>query len=496
MSAILLHVGHVFVVGTSTASISGTNRTTAEGTPSVFVAKITKSGTAAWKKPLMFGSGGVDTVSAVAVDSTRYFPHLYVSGSVGGQAFPTAKRDDLDAHAQDGGGTDAVITTVRAKGNESTVDVQAEIAKEARRRRGSRPRGVESDLFVAKIDPRSGKLEAAVQLPLDRDNSADALAVHDGVVYAGVNSFDAAPFDPTGSVALYAFRADDLAYHAVHLPAAYNRPGEYVQSMAADGGGNVYLAGFALRGHRMEDGKFVLRKYAAGDGVVEWEKTLGNHTKVEPRLSIAVGRSSGNVFVAGHTAGLYQNQDGHGGELLRLPLTMFSPDGRELMSWDRTSPFPVGYEEISALALDKDENVVYAGKWLNPSDELYDATIGSFGASSFTARTANDGASAPAPVSSTSGIATSTIGLICLAVGFAIVLVGAATSMGRTKMLGEKGLVYGAAGASVGDDTDDALDHMDAPSVGASQPGSDDVRLMFMGGPREQMQAGGSSGPA
>lgn len=496
VSAILLHADHVFVVGTSTAAISGANRTTAEGTPSVFVAKMTMLGRDAWGKPLMFGSGGVDSVSAVAVDSTRYFPHLYVSGSVGGQAFPTAKRDELDAHAQDGGGADEVITTARAEGNESAVDVQVEMGEEWRQRRRSRLRGVESDLFVAKIDPRSGNLEAAVQLPLDGDNSADALALHDGVVYAAVNSYDAARFDPTGSTALYAFRADDLAYHAVHLPAAYNRPGEYVQSMAGDRAGNLYLAGFALRGHQMEDGKFVLRKYVAGDGVVEWEKTLGNHTKVEPRLSVAVGRTSGNVFVSGHTAGVYQNHDGHGGELLCLPLTVFSPDGRKLMSWDRTSPYPAGYEEISALTLDKDENVVYAGKWLDPSDELYDATVGSFGASSYTARVANDGASAPVSISSTAGgMATSTIGLICLAVGFAIVLIGAATTMGRAKMLGDKGLVYGAADDSVGDDMDGTLDYMDARTVLASQPGSDDVRLMLSSGSRIQMQAGGSSAP-
>lgn len=358
------------------------------------------------------------------------------------------------------------------------------------------------DLFVARVDVVSGALEA-VQLPLERDNSADAVAVYGDKVFVAVNSYVAAPFDPEGTSALFEFGARDLKFRAVHLPNEGSR-GVFVHDIAVDAEGGLYLGGFCLRGHHMVDGFYTLKKYASKRGVVEWEKELGNFSKVEPRMSLTVGKRSGNVYVAGHATGLYKSEDDGGLELIRLPVTVFSTQGREVVSWERTSSFPQGFEEIAQIAVDDDENVVYTGRWLNPANGMYDATVGSFGAGSFTAKAIESDIDVGIGNGKAEGEGTtaSMIGLTLLAGGVALVVVGFAMSMGgKGQKREERGNGYGSSEESDVEAGDDSLDRIDMRSslrVGFGGPrDTDGVRMMMMGNAMRSANpnVGGSSGP-
>lgn len=473
-------------------------RTTAPGKPSVFVAKVTLDGRYAWKAPLVFGSGGHDAVSTLVLDTTTPRPQLFVAGSVGGNAFPVAQRNVPDVTAvgqanSDTGGSSGADGSY-SEGVHAMAQFHAMRMVEGRK---------DLDLFIAKVDVRSGALEA-VQLPLERDNSAEAVAVHGDRVFVAVNSYVAAPFDPEGTSALYEFDARNLKFRAVHLPNESAR-GAFVHTIAADASGGVYLGGFCMRGHRIMDGFYTLKKYASERGVVEWEKVLGNFSKVEPQVSLAIGKRSGNVYVAGHATGLYRSEDDAELELIRLPVTVFSAQGREVVSWERTSPFPEGYEEIAQIVLDEDENVVYTGRWLNPEDGMYDATVGSFGAGIFAARAIESDADVGVQNSKVEGrdVTALTIGSVLLAVGVALVVVGFAVfvwNRGERKHV-ENDAGYGSNDGSDVERADESLDKMDMRSslrVGFGGPrDSDGVRMMTMGSEMRGISrsAGGSSGP-
>lgn len=473
-------------------------RTTAPGKPSVFIAKLTLDGRYAWKAPLVFGSAGHDAVSTLALDAATSRAQLFVAGSVGGDAFPVAQRavPDVTAVEQTNG---YAVGSGGVNGNNSE-GVHAMAQFHAIRMAKGRK---DLDLFVAKVDVKSGALEA-VQLPLERDNSADAVAVYGDRVFVVVNSYVAAPFDPDGNSGLFEFDARNLTFRAVHLPNESAR-GVFVHSIAVDVNGGLYLGGFCMRGHTMADGFYTLRKYGSERGVVEWEKVIGNFSKVEPQVSLAVGKRSGNVYVVGHATGLYRNEDDAELELVRLPVTVFSAQGREVVSWERTSSFPDGYEEIAHLVLDENENILYTGRWLNPGEGMYDATVGSFGAGLFAARAIESDADVGVEnnrIGNRNTIA-STIGLVFLAAGVALVVVGFAVLVsnreGRKRK--ESGAGYGSNDESDVERADDSLDRLDLRSslrVGFGGPrDSDGVRMMMVGNEMRDVDrnAGGSSEP-
>lgn len=461
ISSIVYRHGAVFVAGRTYGTFVDTEGNQPLKTSNLLVMKLLQDGTMSWTQPVELGSGGDDGVQALSFDQSQRSPYLFMCGYVGGSLFSHAKQTNATgsavrfahtvsrrqawrASSTTGSGTERIGLGVRA----SRVGPGNEKANSSLRHLPAELEDI-SDMFVAKINPLDGKVEMGVQISLDRANSADAIVAYEGNVYVSVNSYSKARFDSDASTVLYIFRAEDLSYRAVHTPVSYNSRGAIAMSMSVGNTGHVYIGGFSLPHAEMSSGHFVVRKFNSKDSSYEWEKTLGQQTEVEPRLSLALSPVSGNLFVCGYSHGLFTQNDSQE-SLIRLPLTIFSPDGSEVMTWDRTAPYPLGYEEITSIALDHNENLMYAGKWLNPSTKVYDMLVGSFGAQSFTRRAASDTVAVQAALGSENkngdgssgsrsssmpvGLGAMTVGLICVAAAVSLMVVVAALAVVRTKV--------------------------------------------------------------
>lgn len=128
-------------------------------------------------------------------------------------------------------------------------------------------------------------------------------------------------------------------------------------SMAIDGNGNVYVAGYT-KGALPEQtsvgsGDAFLRKYD-GSGKVLWTRQFGSNMD-DNASSVAVD-GSGNVYVAGSTAGALPHQIGAANR--DAFVRKYDPSGTEL--W--TNQFGSGeYDGASSVAVDRNGDVYVAG---------------------------------------------------------------------------------------------------------------------------------------
>lgn len=489
VTSIAYRNGLVYVAG-STYGIFD-SKDTPEGTSDAFVMAFREDGESAWPQPLQFGSGGNDSIQSIALDSgTLHGPatcaYIYVAGQVGGNIFRFANQMSQDENQCSCRSEPPVTQKVYNSADQSIPWLKstltgraAELDYDLSSRPSSLTRDSEnvrsnetrsSDMFLAKLSA-DGTIVDAMQIPLQFDNSADAITSTNGKIYIAVNSFNGKPFDPNGSSALLIVCADDMSYRTVYSEASYSRLGDSVHAMAVDGLGNAYLAGLSLQGESGASDYFV-RKYGGPRKRFVWETQVGSSSgSIRPlKVSIAYGRLTDQLYVAGHGRGFYETQafgkdvrrnatqigldvfegnDGTPGSagplhgMLRTGLTILSArTGEELITWDKLVPVPSEYEDIQSIALDENENMIFTGRRQSKITSLWDLCLGSFGSHEFSSSSRSSrqydmgeqsGASADLELSKEKmGMRALTIGLVAVAASITLMSLTAVFVMTRT----------------------------------------------------------------
>jgi Beta-propeller repeat len=429
VTSIAYRHGFVYVAGSTDGNLD--SKDTPDGTSDLFVIAFTENGDPAWSQPLQLGSGGNDSIEAIALDSSELHspatsPSIYISGHVGGSIFRQAhqktKEEANCSCRSDSTGRGLDITTLAEKLASNTSVSQksfsldlAAFAKESKKAEGEIEAFKEnfdgSDMFIAKLSA-DGTVVDAVQIPLQFENSADAITVTGGQIYVAVNSYDKKPFDTQGSSALLVFCGEDMSYRTVYADTSYSHIGDFVQAMTLDAYGNAYLAGFTTTADRKEHSYFV-RKFSGLQKQFLWETQVGisSGSMRPPKVSVAYGPLTDQVYVAGHGRGVFfdeysGNNDANMTQaaastaddvvpealgrlhprsgVFRTGLTVLSSQrGREILTWDKPVPFPIEYEDMQSITLDALENVVFTGKRLNKVNGLWDLCVGTFGSQEF-----------------------------------------------------------------------------------------------------------------
>lgn len=338
MAAVSVTRNGVFVIGSSDGAV-GKSNVVGNGRSEVFVTRFDpESGAIGWT--VRSGSGGDDEARAVAADEDGT---LYVTGCVRGRLFREM--------GQVGGVSRVEI---------GTVDNGRYIGR------------ADADFFVMKVAGRSGKLLGGAQLGLDRDNCGEAIALARGSVFVAVNSFVGGPFDAEGDSVVYELEKGALKIMGVY--ATGGPKGEFMQD-GAIGGEGWFLGGFRTRaGRGLDAGEYFVTKFDTQRRAVAWRQMLGVFRGLEPR--VRVGAVGDGVAVSGVVDGVYRREGGDE-QLVCMPLVWLDGEGREMGRWRRASPFLEGLVELTGLQVQRDGDLVYAGRFVG--DGRSEAVVGSFG---------------------------------------------------------------------------------------------------------------------
>jgi hypothetical protein len=300
------------VAGHTYGASDGVFKNTPNGTSDMLAMAYRQDGEPLWAHPLQIGSSGNDSIRAMALDD-HAIPgrpvcrHLYLAGRVGGNLFATPHsmdKDEADCNCDLSKKSTFSILSQRTKWLKQRDDLRRTVLIKDLSIGIDNPLAGslgevpdQTDWFMMKVNPDTGEILQAVQLPLSRDNSADAIVVRNGKVYVAVNSFTTSIYDSDGSTDLFVLCADDLSYRQVYTEHLYSRMGVHIQSMDVDSSGNVYAAGFqAANAEKYKTGSFLVRKYSASARDYVWETKLGEQSVVEPQISLTVGAVTSNIY--------------------------------------------------------------------------------------------------------------------------------------------------------------------------------------------------------
>lgn len=330
--------------------------------------------------------------------------------------------------------------------------------------------------MLVKISPRSGRVTDHVQLNLPHSNSPDLMVMTGNSIQVTLNTHDASTPDDIRTSQL-SFSSNNLSFTRVH--GAFSGRGR--MTGAASDGAAVYVAGVSGE-------SAVLRKFSQGRFV--WERKVAAGIEEGSRILVRVGRQSGRVFVCGFHVGEFIKGGvrDHGLRLVRVPLVVFDGRGNRVMEWNRDLAFPMGYEDVRGIEMDKEENLMYVGGWRNPTTGLLEAMVGSFGARKVVMRARKE---ERREGEKNSGTRKKSVVAIIVVVCIALIVLGVGFGYVRMKLLGRKDLVFGD-GDGDGDERSKTTEEMDLNMVDwgkASAWYGDSV------GRCKTVQLGGSSGP-
>lgn len=498
VNSIAYRHGILYVAGSTFGSID--SKDTPDGTSDAFVMAFKEDGESVWPHPLQFGSGGNDSIESIAIESSTAHgiatcAFIYVAGRVGGNVFRKAaqmekEETECSCHTKEVPSAreeaperkhekplNFTVTTRAIHANADALldkphrDVDAASSKSP----------YSSDAFIAKLT-LDGGIEDAVQIPLKFENSVTVLTATEGKLYAAVNTYEKEHLHSSGSSALLVACSEDLSYRTVYVESEYSHRGDFVQSMAVDGRGNAFLAGVTVKEDENVSDYFV-RKYSSDAKQFLWETQIGATSMSirPPKVNIAYGHSTDQLYVAGHGRGFYQmkpssvfdtaregdmksfnetdekahrlmnpqlrSREHPPRGILRTGLTVLSAtDGIELITWDKLVPVPGEYEDTQSIALDENENMVYTGSRQNKDSGSWDLCLGSFGSQIFssssrsvTGATTDQNSSPGTPFDAkneTAGLGSVIIGLIVIAASITLMSMGAAFMMTRSFLLG------------------------------------------------------------
>lgn len=389
--------------------------------PDAVLVKLAPDGTEAWASALQIGGAGADDCRALAMDADAGW--VWAAGSTASMLFS------------------------RTSGASALGDAP--------------PPAGRSNYWVAKA-ASSGllpELVAGVQRGAERANSADAIALSGDRLYVLANTYNDVFGEGRGGVAmLHIYAAATLEFLsstaapapggdggvAAGAPASDLR-GLYLTALAVDHSHAAYVGGFvgdASSGR----GSYAVAKYDAGGGWA-WARPHGRYSRVKPVVALAVDPSGTVVYVGGLADGFYADvASGRGGSTrgrVVAPLVELNAStGVPLRRWQKTTAIPGDAERTTAVAVDGDGAVVYAGSRLASGSMagMRKALLGAVGSATFATRLAGgadaaggDGGQA-VHVDSSTGAAdkppdtmplTAVVGMVAGVMGGAVVLVGA-----------------------------------------------------------------------
>lgn len=317
----------------------------------VVLALHSATGMPAWQAPRRFGGRGADAVRALLVDPSASPPTLYVAGHVSGRIF-----DD---------------------GN-STMDGLVHSAAPVFHRHFPPDRSDTADAFVLSLNVRNGHVVAAVQLPLNHPNSADALALHADSLFVAVNTgdvFSLCQGDVESRAAVYEFRTPDLTYSRVRLHAPAHRKGEQFVSLALDGLDALYVGACRQEQHGV---MAELRKFELPSRQGVWYHSLGVLPSFQ-RLCVRLAPYSRNILVSGFVGRELKKRGEQTSTFLELPFWMFDSRGFRVMAWTRGVQVAKRLVGISAFVVGLNDDVSFAGGWKEGEHGLWIPSVGSFG---------------------------------------------------------------------------------------------------------------------
>lgn len=339
VTSIVYNHGKIYVGGSTFGSAD--SKYTPDGTGDLMMMAFKEDGTPFWNQPLQTGSGGQDSIEAMAIDSKSsldghiFCSYIYITGRVGGSIFRPAQqmtKDENECSCRGGKPEDQYlqlpvpIMTHPTKDNKSSSTLTSSpLPSPAMSANLNSTNGTvlkqsgktfpselidSSDMFVAKVNPSDGSIIDAVQLPLQFENSGDSIRVFGGKVYVSVNSNSNSSIVPHQNSALLIFCAEDLSYRTVFPVGNFSNTGERVQAMDVDSNGDIYLAGqslFSKKGKKKQGASFFVRKYSSITKRYAWETKLGSETKsmVRSKASIAFGVQNNQLYVTGHSLGFF-----------------------------------------------------------------------------------------------------------------------------------------------------------------------------------------------
>ncbi|GAB0495221.1 hypothetical protein MMPV_006520 [Pyropia vietnamensis] len=391
--------------------------------PDAMLVKLAPDGTEAWASALQIGGTGADDCRALAMDADAGW--VWAAGSTSSMLFSRT-------------------SGAAAMGN-------------------ARPPTGRSDYWVAKAAAPGllPELVAGVQRGAERANSADAIALSGDRLYVVANTYDEMLGEGGGGVAmLHVYAAATLeliSSTAVPAPdgvggvaagASVSSPqGLHLTALTVDRAHAAYMGGFvgdATAGR----GSYAVAKYHASRGWV-WARPYGRYSHVEPAVAMAVNPAGTVVYVGGVTDGFYADAattaGASRGHVLAPLLELNATTGALSRRWQRTTAIPGDAERTTAVAVDSNGAVVYAGSRLASGSSMAGmrkALLGAVGSASYATRlaggwtnsaTGGDGEQA-VHVDTSTGAAdkrpatmplTAVVGLVAGVMGGAVVIVGA-----------------------------------------------------------------------
>ena len=303
--------GNVYVTGHTYGSLEGSNA----GNSDFFLARYSSSGDQAWMK--QFGSAGHDEADSVTVDAAG---DLYITGHTYG-SLAGANAGGLDAFLAkyDSEGNQVWIQQLGSATNEEAKSVTADAAGNVyitgytdNVLAGTSAGGF--DIFLAKYGS-NGIQVWLKQFGTDVDDEGmGVITGTDGHIYVTGYTRGSLAVDNAGNSDVFLAKYDAQGAQ-VWLEQFGSASDEYVEGIAGDAAGNLYLAGHTYgntAGSNRGGADVLVAKYDA-QGAQVWVKQSGSAAADEAE-SVSTD-AAGNVYLTGYTEGALAGTNAGSGDV-------------------------------------------------------------------------------------------------------------------------------------------------------------------------------------
>lgn len=232
-------------------------------------------------------------------------------------------------------------------------------------------RDADKDAFVAIVDIDTGAFHRILHLPLNLDNSADALLFVNDVLYVAVNSGPGTSGCAThqdSRTSIFTIHPDDMGFHLLRLSDTSRTSSHHIAALVASDDQSqfpsmsVLSCGIASKSNPVAS----ISHVDLVQSRITWRETLG---QVPPGARVSAVSLEPYVLVAGFVEGGRMFRRGAEDRLwaIRQPLRLFNSLGTSTHSWNHMSIVPHAVSTISCLHVAQNL-VVYAGGWKEWSD--------------------------------------------------------------------------------------------------------------------------------